>query len=440
MTRMRALAAAAAVFLGGVAPARTLEVLRTDKLSLEMHGRGQMIGVGEVVPDHIRDHARIYLFLKQARLGFRGRYEDVKFETLFAFGGENANGTNTDLGMLDFVADVPVRPLGEDGVLKVGQFSVPFGREGLTDPATMNFAERSIANMAAYQGRDYGLAVHKRRGALFATAGVFSGGGRDIPQRYLPERLGWPETVLRVGYNDGVDADVYHVSGTDPELTRTTKAAYLSALYMQDTLIGHGTVMNLRTIDKNLLVNGNYNQYINAGPNRTAGTPSTHQRGNIWFLGGDAALRRPLGAERAVEGELEAVWGGYQNRYGVLHIASARVQGGWRAGPYAVGLRYAALLMDRNVNYLSAGKYFSPAMGSAIHEITPSLTWHIKGRHMKLVADAPVYLNMPVFYDNALGAYVFADQPDQVSVLAAKGNNTDRRTIPEARLLFQFMF
>lgn len=432
--------ALAACLAGAGTGAFGLEVLDNDKLQLELHGRGQMIGVGQNVPDPFRDNNRVYLFLKQARLGFTGRYEDIRFETLAAFGGENANGSNTDLGLLDFVADVPIRPLGESAILKIGQFRVPYSREGLTDRGTMNWGERSIMNMASYQGRDYGLALMRSKDRWTGTVGVFAAGGRDVPQRYLPETLGVPELAARFGYNDGLDADVYHVAGSGLDLARTAKAAYLNALYMRDTLIGHSTVLNVRTIDKNLLIDGSYNPYVGAGPGKANGTAGTLSRGNIWFVGADAALRRPLGGGRAVEAEAELNWGGYDNRYGSQHIASARLQGGCHIRPYFVGLRYAVLLMDRNTNLRSGGKYFSPAMGSAIHEITPSLTWHVKERSVKIVADAPLYLNMPVFYEKGVGSYVFAEQPGQVSVLSAAGNDTRRRAVLEARMMFQFMF
>lgn len=438
-SKTRTLAAAALLAALGT-DGRALPVVRTDKLALDVHGRGQMIGVGQIVPDPFRDHARVYLFMKQSRLGFKGSYEDVKFETQFSFGGENANGSNTDLGMLDFVADVPLKPLGEESSLKIGQFRVPYGREGLTDRGYMNFSERSIANMASYQTRDYGLALQRHSGSFAGTIGVFSAGGRDVPQRYLPERLGVPEVVARVGYNDGVDEDVYHVKGTDLGLTRTTKAAYLNALYMQDTLIGHGVVMNLRTIDKNLLIDSAYNPFIAAGPNGTAGSATTLQRGNVWFVGGDAVIRHPLPNGHAVEAEAQADWGGYQNRYGSLHIASARAQASYQFKPYQMGVRYAALMMDRNANYLSGGKRYSPGLGSAVHEITPSLTWHMKEHHLKIVADAPVYLNMPVYIEKGVGAYVFASQPGQVSTLTGAGATVVRRPVVEGRMLFQFMF
>jgi hypothetical protein len=435
----------AAALIGMMIPnAAALEIVRNDKLSLDIHGRGQMIGVGQVgVPDPYRDNVRVYLFMKQARLGFTGRYEDVKFETQFSFGGENANGANTDLGMLDFVADVPVKPLGDDTSVKIGQFRVPYGREGITDRGYMSFAERSIATMASYQTRDYGLALQKHSGSLAATIGLFSGGGRDVPQRYLPEVLGVPEVVARVGYNDGVDEDIYHVRGTDIDLTRTTKAAYVNGLFMQDTIIGHGVVQNLRTIDKNLLIDANYNPFIIAGPNNAAGTTggaNTLQRGRTWFVGGDAVLRHPLPNGHAFEAEVQADWGGFYNRYGALHIASARAQAAYHVKPYQVGLRWAGLMLDENSGYINAGVKRRPGMGSVIHEITPSLTWHIKRHNLKIVADAPVYLNMPVFIERGVGAYVFASQPGQVTVLNTGGNTVVRRAVVEGRMMFQFMF
>lgn len=431
---------AIATLLGGLLPrAHAMTVVDNGKLKMDIHGRGQMIGVGQIVPDPFRDHARVYLFMKQSRLGISGFYEDIKYETQFSFGGENANGSNTDLGMLDFVADVPLPPLGESTSLKIGQFRVPYGREGLSDRGYINFGERSIANMASYQTRDYGLALQRYVGSFAGTLGVFSAGGRDVPQRYLPERLGVPELVLRVGYNDGLDEDIYHVKGTDLDLKRTTKAAYFNALYMQDTLIGHSAVMNLRTIDKNLLIDSNYNPFIAAGPAGATGNAQTLQRGNVWFVGGDAALRHPLANGHAVEAEIQADWGGYQNRYGSLHIAAARAQASYQFRPYQIGLRYAALMMDKNANYLTGGKRYSPSLGSTVHEITPSLTWHIKSHNLKLVADAPVYLNMPVFVERGVGAYVFASQPGQVTTLSS-GGTIKRHAVVEGRMMFQFMF
>lgn len=443
-----------AALLAGMSPlARAIEVVNNEKGKLEVYGRAQMIGVGEYVPDPIRDHMRIYLFPKQNRVGFKGQFEDsFKFDTQFSYGGEDANGSNTDLGLLDFVADIPLAGKMSDAstFLKIGQFRVPYSREGLTDRGYLDFGDRSIANLASYQSRDYGLALMGTKGVWTGTIGTFSSGGRDVPQRYLPERFGMPFVVARFGYNDGYDEDIYHVVGTDLNLKRTTKAVMFNALYMQDTLIGHSSALQVKTTDKNLLIDSSFNPYINAGGfNNAAGTASTMQRGNMWFVGADAGVRHPLGNGQQVSAEIEGNWGGYQNRFGVIHIANARTNVQYEVGPYGIGVRYGLLMMDPKSGYISSGSgavggKVTNQLGQPIHEITPALTWHVKGHNLKLVADLPVYLNTPLWYDTVgkVGTYAFPDPAatTQNSLLATAGNSTARRTVVEGRMLFQFMF
>lgn len=457
-----------AALLAGSIPVRALEVVHTDKMKLDMYGRAQMIGVGEYVPDPYRDHMRVYLFLKQARIGFKGLYEDVKFDTQFAFGGENANGSNNDLGLLDFVADVPLKPLGEDGWFKIGQFRVPYSREGMTDTGRMDFAARSVANLASYQSRDYGLAVVKTKGNWTGTIGTFSSGGRDVPQRYLPERFGVPYLATRFGYNDGYDEDLYHVASSVLDVNRDAKAVMFNAIYMQDTLIGHSSALQSRTIDKNLLIDSGFNPFINqgggAGLGTIAGTQSM-QRGNMWWLGGDAAFRHRIAEGKAVMGEIEGNWGGYQNRYGVIHAANARGQVAYHQDKFGIGVRYGALFMDRKSGFLTSSatgtgttagaavnRVINNNLAAPIHEITPSLSWHFKGHNMKVIADLPIFVNCPLWYDRMgtaaplgsqpVGAYAFPDPTSttQNSLLATPGNSTERRTIVQGRMLFQFMF
>jgi hypothetical protein len=469
MKRVLSLVMTAALVASAAASARAVEVVHNDKLKLDMYGRGQMIGVGQYVPDPYRDHLRVYLFLKQARIGFKGQYEDLfKFDTQFAFGGENANGSNTDLGLLDFVADVPVKKLGEDTVFKIGQFRVPYSREGLADRGYMEYGERSVANLGSYQSRDYGLAIMGTKGVWTGTFGTFSSGGRDVPQRYLPERLGVPYVVTRFGYNDGADEDIYHIEQNPLGRTRTTKAVMFNALYAKDTLIGHSSAIQVRTTDKNLLIDTGFNPYINQGGGPglgTVGGAQSMQRGDLWFLGGDAVIHHPLGNDRFVNAEAEANWGGYQNRYGVIHIANARAQGDYQQGAYGIGLRYGVLMMDKKSGFLTTSatgtgttpgaavnRVISNELGIPIHEITPALSWRIRGHNMKVIADLPIYLNCPLWYDRIgsavpagsqpLGAYAFPDPTSttQNSLLATPGNSTARRTIVQARMMFQFMF
>lgn len=419
-------------------------VINGDKLSLNVIGRGQMLGVLENVPDPVRNNDRVYLFMKESRLGFKGDYDGLfKYDVQMAYGGEDANGSNTDMSLLDFSADVPVAPLGENTIIKVGQFRVPFGREGLTDTGYMDFHDRSIASMADYQGRDYGLAIMGTKGNFTGTIGTFSGGGPNVPQRYLPENLGVPEVVARVGYNDGVDQDIYHVVQQDLNLTRTTKAAYLSALFTRDTAIGHSTPLLVHTNGApNLLINPNYNPYIKNAGNNVVGSANTLPLGDMYMLEADGVIRHPLGNGQSVEGEIEGSWGGYQNTTGVTHIASARAQGDYQIGPYGVALRYALLSMDDNAGYIGTGSgptnYHNSGMGQPIQEITPSLTWHVKGDNLKIVADLSIYPDCPTFVDPTLGMYAFPDPTATNENTVAGG--THRSTVSEARMMFQFMF
>jgi|GEM_PF-646227 len=447
---------------------RGLTIYNANGNALDIWGRGQMLGVGQVVEEtaHGADHERIYEFLKEARMGFNGKEGDLfNYQIEFAYGGENQNTLQSEAGgyeLMDFVADVPVRPLGDNAIVKLGQFRVPYGREVLQDEGYQDFGDRSIASLATNHGRDFGLAIMDTVGNWTGTLGTFPDGGRDIAQRYLPEEIGVPELVLRFGYNDGVDKDIYHVMGTDRNLNRDTKAFYLNGLFETDSRIGHSTALLSHSADGNLLDNTNYNPYLQRSNNPAAGatcSAQTCERGMLWNVGGDAVWRHPLGNGQAVEVEGEVDWGGYSNPFGELHIASARAQGDYQVGPWEIGARYAILSMDRKAGYITTGAVSNPLastpvpgvaglsdvnphMGAPIHEIDPSITYHFKGHTMKLVADLPIYVNDPLFIDHTDGAYVFGDPTGTAedTVFATAGNTANRRTTYEPRMMFQFQF
>jgi hypothetical protein len=163
---------------------------------------------------------------------------------MLATGGEDITpNTNAALGLLDFSFEVP---LIAGTSAKIGQFLVPYGRERLTDDSTMSFGERSVENLGFAWNRDYGVALSGTQDKLAGTLAVMSGGGRDVPQRFPLETSGFPMIVARVGYNDGIDRDVYHVSARDNDPGRVKSALYGNDLYMKDSLIGHSTVINVR--------------------------------------------------------------------------------------------------------------------------------------------------------------------------------------------------
>ena len=414
------------------AAASAVNVVDKDNVKLNVGGYLQAIGVAEHVPDLVRDEDRFYLFLKEARIRFDGTIDKVPFEVMLATGGEDITpNTNAALGLLDFNFDLP---LGEDYDVKIGQFHVPYGRERLTDDSTMSFGERSIENLGFAWNRDYGVALTTTKGNMTGTFAVMTGGGRDIPQRYLPEELGTPMLVTRFGYNDGLDKDIYHVTGRDTAPSAPHKAFYVNALYIKDSSIGHSTVVNVRATDKNLLINGNYNPFIGKAP---------FSLSTIWQAGADAAYRAPFaGGAINVEGQVDISH--FDNDYGTLRLTGGRVQLGYSRGKVDAGLRLAALRLDKKMAYVANGVANRIVReGGPLKEITPSLTYHLYP-NVSIVADLPYLPDMLVFQENGIGSYVMYEQPDQVTVIKP-GTTTGtgrviRANVLQARLMVQLGF
>jgi hypothetical protein len=431
----RTLLTVALAALAAVAPARAGEVVKNDKFTLNANGRMQWLAVGQQVNDPFRSDDRMYLFMKQARLRLTGKYNDAKFDVQLAYGGEEviAASPGVGLGLLDFSFDVPT-PFKTR--VKVGQFRVPYGRERLTDSGTLNFGDRSIQSLGFSWNRDVGAALSKKHGKFAGTVGVFTGGGRDVPQRYLPEKIGSPMLVTRFGYDDGIDEDIYTVTSRAERPDHTRVAAYVNALYLKDSLIGHSTVLNVRSTDKSLLLNPNWNPFV-------AQTPFV--QGRVWQAGGDVVVRAPLGAF-AVTAEGEANYGMFSNTYGTVTMKGGRVQAGIARGAFDATLRHAVLYPDaRMANTFTitgnAAAQHSPLFENSkpIREYTPSLTYHYRS-NVALVADMPIYTNMLVFKENKLGAYVATEHPDQSTVVKPGAGTAARERVVEGRLLVQVTF
>src|SRR5205085_9114193 len=119
---------------------------------------------------------------------------------------------------------------------------------------------------------------------------------------------------------------------------KTTKASFfINGLYTKDSLVGHSTVLNIKFIDKSLMLNPNWNPYI-------ARTP--YSQGQWWQLGADAAVRAPFAGGTSLSAEAEVNWAGYSNDYGQLHAAGGRAQAGIAWKPFEFALRYAVLFPD----------------------------------------------------------------------------------------------
>ncbi len=407
------------------APARAdLSVVHTADADLNVGARMQLLGFGQSVNDPVDDHARVYLFMKEARLRTNGRYHGASFNVELALGGEESivATTGVSLGLLDLSANIP---LPFDGsYLKVGQFKVPYGRERLTYSGNAQFIDRSVQDLGFRVGRDVGAALTLHPGLLTLIGGVFTGGGRDVPpNHYLPEKLGIPELVVRAGFGN-VDDDAYALKN-DLAPAETKAAFFVNALYTKDSIVGHSTVLNVKLADKPLLLNGNWNQYIGQHP---------LDAGTFWQLGADAALRTPLGAA-TLSAEAEVNWAGYSNKYGVAHNAGGRIQAGVGFSPVEIALRYAVLFPEKN---FAAGA-MPITGGDPIHEITPSIAYFFDDQRLKLVADVPMLLGTPVVTEPKVGQYVATELPDQTAVLT-KGGSIARQNVIEARLMLQAAF
>lgn len=444
MKYIKALANLALILLGitSVGYGMGIEVYKNDKLNLIIGGRLQLVGYGQYVNDPARSNGRIYLFLKQARLNVHGQVEGIKYNTEWVGAAEDVNGSNTGLTLLDYDFDVPVYHT-ESTWFKIGQFKVPYSRESLNDEAQFQFVEHSINFLGFNLGRDYGAAMHTYHGKWAAVGGLFTGGARDVPLRFIPERLGFPMFVARVGYNDGLDKDIFTVVQNDLHPQRTTQAAYLNAMYFRDTEIGHSTVLGARTTERSLMTNLNWNPFPTKGAPvvpPVAGIPATPSRisqGDFWQAGWDVAARGPMGNGYAWSTEAEADYARFSNAYGRIDLSGVRVQGGILKDKVEVAVRYSVLYPDPNFSI--SGMNITGT--TPIQEVAPAVTYYVRGHDFKIVFDAPVLMNVPVFVENNVGAYVATEQPDQATVInpSAKGF-VERQTVPEARLMFQLAF
>jgi hypothetical protein len=210
---------------------------------------------------------------------------------------------------------------------------------------------------------------------------------------------------------------------------------YANGLYMKDSLIGHSTVLNVRSTDKSLLLNPNWNPFVAQAP---------MVQGQVWQAGGDAVVRAPIGSY-AIMAEAEVNYGKFSNSYGTLSIKGGRVQVGIAKGAWDASVRHAVLYPDAKM-----ANTYTPTGGTPQHsnffvddrplrEITPSLTYHYRS-NVALVGDLPILLNTIVFNENKLGTYVGVEHPDQVTVVKPGSGFATRQNVYEARLMIQLSF
>ncbi len=422
-----------ALLLATSAARADIPVVSTNDAELKVGGMVQGLGFAQALDDPYKNDDRVFLFMKEARLRLSGRYGQVSFYSELALGGEDAIAATTgvSLGLLDFYFNIPL--FTDKTYLKVGQFKVPYGREGLTYDAFTQMADTSIEYLGFKVGRDVGAAIVAQPGPFTLIGGIFTGGGRDVPpQHYLPEKLGVPMLAGRAGIGD-VDDDPFILHQDDEGVTgksATRGSFFVNALYMKDSLVGHSTVMNVKLIDKSLLIDGDWNPYIGKSP---------YDQGALSQLGADAAGRMPLG-DAQLAGEVQFDWGRYANKYGSISMEGVRGQLGVIYGPFEIAARYAVLFPDSKFAYQG---YSIVGSDQPIQELTPAITWFLHGEQLKVVADLPILFHDPVFTEKdgptGIGSYVSTELPDEATVIAS-GGTAARQNVVEARLMLQAQF
>lgn len=425
---------AAAVLVGMAAPSYAITTVYKDgDLEIGVGGRMNLMGHGELSHDIERDKTKIYLFQKNSRLEFSAKQGDHLFYSQLALGGEDVMTSNTNLTLLDMYTKLKT-PFGN---VVAGQYKVPFGGEELTDGGNLVFNKRSLLEMGFQMGRDYGIGIQNQFGPVNTMLSVFAGGGRDVPERYIPVKMGIPLLVARVGVGE-LGSDLYSLP--EPYMTQGTEGGdfkqglYANAMYTRNTLVGHGSVLSQRKFNNTIMLNQAWNPYLAAAPN---------SENNEYFAAGvDYSVKSGAWA-----GEAEVLTSQFSNEKGKLNLTGARVQGSYDLNPLQLSLRYSALLPDKNFASTTtdaATKQSTVAKitpgGELIHEIAPAITWFINGHNLKLIADLPIQIDAPVVREKGIGDYNLINQPDQTSYASSKGSPIERQFIIQGRLGLQYQF
>jgi hypothetical protein len=429
MSRVLVISLCIAGLLGSARPAHAdVELYRSEHGTVALGLMVQVLALAQDVPDPVRSDGRVYLFMKEARFRLSGNHDNYRFHLEIGLGPEDAvvSKTGIALGLLDLNFDVSL--LGSKTTYaRVGQMKVGYGREQLEYSGSTPFGSRSIESLGFKVGRDVGVALISNPGNLLAMVGVWTGGGRDVPpDHYLPQKLGFPLVAARVGYGNADGPDPMHLDADVVGVPdRVQGGVYLNGLYTHDSFVGHSTVLNVKLVDKSLLLNPNWNPFIAKGP---------LSAGDWWQVGGDAVVRAPLG-NFGVSAEVEGDWAGFANSYGAVHMAGGRTQFALAHGPLELAARYAILFPDKH--FASNGVTLTGS--DPMHEVTPSLTWHLFGRDLQLTADLPLLFHVPVFTETDVGSYVGTELPDESALVGKKGT-VELVNVFEGRLMFQAQF
>lgn len=406
-----------------------------EKKMINLNGQLQLHGVLESVDDPYKANERLFLFLRQARLSVNGEYQNSKYEVEWMMGGEEVPENNSVMSLLDAYVDTP---FSESASIKLGQFKVPYGRERLLDSGNAFNVNRSVGNNFFNIGRDVGAAVHQDSGAFSGAVGLFTGGGINIPERYIPEDIGVPMFVGRVGINQGLDKDVFTPVDAHSGVEGSGFAFYLNGMYNEDSRVGHSTPLNVKYFDKSLMLNSDWNPYVKAHG----------EKATYYQYGADVAWKGALSENAALLLTAEANLSHFDNNQGALDTTGGLVSANLIMKNWSFGVRYAYVDPDSDMAYTETVEATTPGgkptttlhkiTDKNIQEITPSIVYFVPNTAMKIIAEVSYQMDVPVSVEKGNGVYNLMRQPDQVSYI--KSGGTDLQDNYTANLIIQYNF
>ncbi len=405
------------------------EILKGEE-ALNLNGQLQLHGAFENVDDPYKTDGRVFLFLRQARLSVNGVHNNSKYEVEWMLGGEEVPENNSVMSLLDAYVDTP---LLENVQVKIGQFKVPYGRERLMDSGSSFNVNRSVGNSFFNIGRDVGAALHTQDGSFSGALGVFTGGGINIPERYLPEDIGVPMFVARAGFNHGLDTDVFTPVNADTARENSGFAAYLNAMYNEDSRVGHSTPLNVKYYDKSLMLNSDWNPYVKA---RGA-------KSDFYQIGGDIAWKGPLTGKADLLLTAEVNFSSFDNSAGSIETVGGLVAANVILDDWTFGLRYAIVEPDSEMAYTATNaetgkKTLYPITDTSIQEATASIVYTFPDTGFKVIAELSYQMDVPVAKEKGNGVYNLIRQPEQVSYATSDGLELQDNLI--ANLILQYNF
>jgi hypothetical protein len=472
---MRETLAAAGIAVLAAVPGWTASLLDKEDLKLDFGGRFEKVAELEDVTDEpVRDLTRIYLFDTQDRLYARGEAKGIRFSFENAFGGESYSTSNGSISLLEFYADVPVKPWPGLSVV-VGQYKLPTNLESSQDEGLMLFTEKSDLNQLFFNtGYDSGLGVRfqgKTFDAFFGT----STAAPDIPQRYLPELFKVPPLLeARLGCGN-IQEDYFHKGQyASGEVDEPQWGLHLNGMYINDSNAGHSTNLALQSgyftgfsansHYGNALLNTAWNPFlgrtgkdvnggafgqVNAyytqesidGEYRAPvwGTTLTLQAQASWaqFFSHDFAR---ISAPVTGPGGVAAPFNGATS--GGVTVAGGLVQAALGGPVWQFAGRYAIVFPDPDLGVYTAGSttvgstYYQITDGEPISEVTfPSVVWNLND-YFTLMGEGMYKINAPeVLGDD--GVYV-ADE--QVATVSSAKNIHRNLFIPVLHVAAVFQF